>query len=161
MFCKDKNFSEKRQWYLTIINKQRANNIVFLGLCSFITKINITFALKYRTIMDKENLRKLFKFYSGEEDNPFIGKDNFSAKWWEGEKCLLMLVENDKETWNRIANLLKKAIKENAVTTHLVDEKIDFDQRVIYFYLDLWNGKNFPYDSLDDIFGYVATKKKA
>lgn len=105
--------------------------------------------------MKKEELLELFKFYKEEKQNPFIGRDTMKAKWWEGEKALFTLVEEDKFAWQRILNNLKKGIDKGYVSGYLIDTTISIEQRVIYFYLDLWNGKNFPHDSLDDIFYYV------
>ena len=105
--------------------------------------------------MDKEELLGLFKYYREEKVNPFIGKDLMKAKWWEGEKDLLTKVENDTEVWQRITDAFNDAIKGRGVSGNLIDESIAFNQRAIYFYLDLWNGKNFPNDSLDDIFEYI------
>lgn len=105
--------------------------------------------------MERTDLLKLFKFYKEEKENPFIGKDLMKAKWWEGEKNLLTKVEDDDKVWKSITDIYTEAINEKVVSGALIDEKINFDQRAIYFYLDLWNGKNYPYDSLDDIFEYI------
>lgn len=107
--------------------------------------------------MDKKDLLYLFKFYREEEKNPFI-VGTLSSKWWEGEKAFLNLITEDKDALARIIEHLKDAIKEGAATAHLIDNTINIEQRALYYYLDLWNGKNYPYDSLDDIFDYVRAK---
>lgn len=105
--------------------------------------------------MERKELLELFKFYKEEKSNPFIGSDAMKAKWWEAEKSLLSAVERDSKTWQRVVSSLTKAIKEDGVSGVLADNGIDINQRAVYFYIDLWNGKNHPYDSLDDIFLYV------
>ena len=35
--------------------------------------------------MTAKELLSLFKYYKSENTNPFKGKDNNSALWWEGE----------------------------------------------------------------------------
>ena len=105
--------------------------------------------------MKKEDLLGIFKFYKEEKANPFIGKDPMKAKWWDGEKSLMTMIENDDAAWKRLADTFSEAIREKGVSGDLIDESINFNKRAVYFYLDLWNGKNFPYDSLDDIFEYI------
>lgn len=105
--------------------------------------------------MKKKDLLELFKFYKEEKENPFVGKDLMKAKWWEGEKNLLLLTENDSDAWRNITETFMEALSNKEVSGPLIDKNISFDQRAVYFYLDLWNGKNYPYDSLDDIFEYI------
>lgn len=107
--------------------------------------------------MEKNELLKLFKYYRGEVDNPYE-PNTIPFKWWEGEKSLLEKVTDDKEIWERIIRSLREAIKERAVSEYLLDDNVSIEKRAICFYLDLWNGKSFPYDSLDDIFEYIKAE---
>lgn len=104
--------------------------------------------------MKKEDLLALFKFYKGEKSNPYIGKDSMKAKWWEGEKAMITIAIDNRK-WQFIANSLKEAIRNNEVSGALIDSSIPIEKRIIIYFLDLWHGKWYPYDSLDDIFDYV------
>ena len=104
--------------------------------------------------MKREDLLVLFKFYKSEESNPYIGKDSMKAKWWEGEKAMLTTaIDNHK--WEQIADSLKEAIKNHEVSGSLIDDTIPIEKRTVIYFLDLWHGKWFPYDSLDEIYDYV------
>ena len=107
--------------------------------------------------MNKASLIKLFKFYKEEQENPFVGKDFMKSKWWEGEKMFLENFRNDPGFFERVKKGLVDGIKEKQVSGFLADESNSIEARTVVFYLDLWNGKWFPYDSLDDIFDYVKS----
>ncbi len=104
--------------------------------------------------MEREDLLSLFKFYKGEETNPFTGKEPMKAKWWEGEKALLETAIEGKR-WEVIVDSLKEAIRDKEVHRTLADDTIPIENRAIVYYLDIWNSRWFPNDSLDDIFDYV------
>lgn len=107
--------------------------------------------------MTPKELLSYYKFFKGEKSNPYA-PNSLPFKWWEGEKMLFEHNADDKSFWERIVGSLKKAIKERLANYPLTDESISIEQRAIYYYLDLWNGKNFPYDSLDDIFEYIKAE---
>lgn len=105
--------------------------------------------------MNRKRLFELLKFYKGETINPFIGNDPLKAKWWEGEKALLERVDEEEDFFARVKEMLLEAIQKGHVNNALADEKRSLDERTIVFFLDLWHGKHYPYDSLDDIFDYI------
>lgn len=107
--------------------------------------------------MENKDLLKLFKYYRGEENNPFIGKDTMKAKWWEGEKMFFDNAMNDPAFLNRVRESLEEACERGTVSGYIADNNNPVEKRTLVFYLDLWNGKNYPYDSLDDIFEYIRT----
>lgn len=107
--------------------------------------------------METEEVKKYLKYYKGEETNPFQ-PISLQYKWWEGEKMLAENVSDDKQFWNRLENKLNEAVRDGMVSGYLIDKTVPIEKRAICFYLDLWNGKNFPYDSLDDIFEYIKSE---
>ena len=100
--------------------------------------------------MTKEQLIKQCKYYKGEEECPFAASSN-KALWWHGEKTLSDNVSDDKSFFHRLKGLLKEAIVSGDCTGVLTDKSIPIEKRAIILYLDLWHGKNFPYDDLDVI----------
>lgn len=103
--------------------------------------------------MKREDLLKLFKYYKGEKNNPHeVGTMPF--KWWEGEKDFLGRFENDEGFFARVKDSLLEAIEKKEVSGNLIEEKRPIEERTLIFFLDLWNGKTYPNDSLDDIFTY-------
>ena len=105
--------------------------------------------------MNRADLLALFKFYREEEKNPFIGKDAMKAKWWDGEKTFLETCVGDPLFFDKVKSLLEEAYGKGEVNGYLADKENPTGKRVLVFYLDLWNGKYHPYDSLDDIFEYI------
>lgn len=103
--------------------------------------------------MTKEELIKQCKYYTGEEECPYEDGSN-EALWWNGEKCLLDSVSCDENFFYRLVGSYKEALASGDCSGALVDQSFPFEKRVILFYLDLWHGKNFPYDSLDVINQY-------
>ena len=103
--------------------------------------------------MNKANLMPLLKYYKGEEAPP----DAFNpvqSLWWEGERSLVGHVENDDGFYNRLLTTYREALENNAVSGILADKKIDENKRAIVYYLDIWHGQYYPYDSLDLIYQY-------
>lgn len=105
--------------------------------------------------MKKEDLLGLFKFYKGEVENPFATNDSMKAKWWEGEKMFFDNAMNDPAFFNRVKESLEEACERGAVSGYIADSNNPVEKRTLVFYLDLWHGKFFPYDNLDDIYDYV------
>lgn len=103
--------------------------------------------------MDKKTLLSLFKYYKGENDNPYMDNKN-ACMWWYGEESLMSLCNGNWEKFDDIKKMLEEAITKGHVSDMLIDESIGIDKRTIVFYLDLWHGKHFPYNSLDEIFNY-------
>lgn len=99
------------------------------------------------------NLLNLFKYYKQEAQCPFP-VNSLDALWWKGEKQLYETCINDPEFFDRIKKNLNNALSENACSGLLLDKSTPFDKKAIIFYLDLWHGKNFPYDNLDLIHKY-------
>ena len=96
----------------------------------------------------------MYKYFKGEQENPFAAKDQLSAKWWDGEKSFHENTQSDPNFSDTVSKMLKDAIKANDVTGILADETVDFNKRILIFYLDIWHSKWFPYDDLDLIFKY-------
>ena len=46
------------------------------------------------------------------------------------------------------------ALSHNSLNGRLLDKSISKKERILLFYLDLWHGKWFPYDNLDEIRNY-------
>ena len=108
---------------------------------------------RHLRIMKKDQLLPLLKFYKGETDVP----ENFTPVqqlWWEGEKLLVENVERDPVYFSRLLDLYREAFNEQKVLGRLADTKINENKRVIIFFLDIWHGRNYPYDSLDLINEY-------
>ncbi|MBQ9212343.1 MAG: hypothetical protein IJ150_00155 [Bacteroidales bacterium] len=103
--------------------------------------------------MKKTDILKYCKYYHGEKENPYK-KNTTNAIWWNGEQILCNETKNDKDFFYRLINRLQNAIKEKHCTGILVDESIPIEKRTIIYYLDLWHGRFFPYDSFDVINTY-------
>lgn len=103
--------------------------------------------------MTKEELIEQCKYYNGEEECPYEDGSN-GALWWNGEKCLLDSISCDENFFYRLVDLYKEALASGDCSGALVDQSFPIEKRVILFFLDLWHGKNFPYDSLDVINHY-------
>ena len=100
-----------------------------------------------------QTLSEHFKYFKGEKENPFeVGTT--SALWWNGEKQLYNTVENDDGYLDAITDEYEKALRDNQCSGALIDKKLPLTSRAIIFYLDLWHGRYFPYDSLDVIHTY-------
>ena len=104
--------------------------------------------------MTAKELLNLFKYYKSENTNPFKGKDNNSALWWEGEKAMYESFLLDNGYWQRLVELFDKGLSEGSLSGILTDENKPKGERIIIFFLDLWHGRHFPYDSYDMIFDY-------
>ena len=104
--------------------------------------------------MTTQEILKHFKYYKGEKKNPFIEKDKNSALWWDGEKTFYERVANDSKFYENVVALLEKAIQSNHVSGPLIDDNKPMVEKAILYYLDLWHGKWFPYDSFDKIYDY-------
>lgn len=96
----------------------------------------------------------VLSYYNGEEKNPFVGIDENSRLWWDGEKVFYDLAVRDgggEQFINNLEEWFDKSLKEGDLTGRLVDTKIPQKTRLLIFFLDLWHGKWFPYDSFDVI----------
>ncbi len=103
--------------------------------------------------MTKDKLMPLLKYFHGENVPP----DDFNRvqqMWWSGEKLLYDNVAKDEDYFDKVLNLYREAVEQNGVSGVLADKKIDEDKRAIIYFLDIWHGKYFPYDSLDLIHEY-------
>lgn len=94
---------------------------------------------------------EIYRYYKGEEKNPFYGENRVHAMWWDGEK---MYHETQPDFKQRVKDQLLDAIKKNELSGPLLNEKLSLEVRSIIFFLDLWHGKWFPYDDKDLIFEY-------
>lgn len=103
--------------------------------------------------MTTTQLQRLLKYYNGEEQCPYEVNTN-GELWWHGEKELLEHCQRDNDFFNRIVTTLKNTINDGGCTGTLTDKTLPIEQRAIVFYLDLWHGKNYPYDDLDLINKY-------
>ena len=96
---------------------------------------------------------KQCRYYKGEEECPF-DRGSIDALWWCGEKSLSDNVSDDKSFFQRLKDSLEDALTSGDCDGVLIDSAIPLEKRAIIFYLDLWHGKNFPYDNLDLINQY-------
>lgn len=94
-----------------------------------------------------------YKYYKGEKKNPFSPQEN-GFIWWEGEKLFSQSDKKDRSFYQRVLASYNKALTDNSVSGILADQSVQLEKRVLVFYLDLWHGKHFPYDSYDAIFKY-------
>ena len=97
-----------------------------------------------------------FKYYHGEQKNPFEKKDENAAMWWEGEKVFYESISRDDGNRFRknITRDYEDALSHNSLKGRLLDKSISKKDRILLVYLDLWHGKWFPYDNLDEIRNY-------
>lgn len=109
---------------------------------------------KILSIMNKTEILSLFKFYKKEDSNPFE-PNSLSSRWWDGEKSFYNLVSDNSAALKRITNELQEGIDKGLVSPPLTDNNLSIEHRALIFYLDLWNGKWFPYDNLDFIQDYI------
>ena len=106
--------------------------------------------------MTQNELIKQCRYYKGEAECPF-DESSVEALWWSGEKSLADNVFGDKNFFQRLKESLEEAIVSDECTGVLIDSSIPIEKRTIIFYLDLWHGRNFPYDDLDIINQYLPT----
>ena len=106
--------------------------------------------------MTQNELIKQCRYYKGEEECPF-DRSSIEALWWSGEKLLSDNVSRDKNFFQRLKQSLEEAIASDECTGVLIDNSISLEKRAIIFYLDLWHGRNFPYEDLDIINQYLPT----
>ena len=104
--------------------------------------------------MKTEKLLDLFKYFKNEKVNPFVGRDDNAALWWDGEKLLYENVKKDDAYWNRLMTSFDNAINAGNCGGNLLDNAQSKEKRAILFFLDIWHGRNFPYDSFDVIKEY-------
>ncbi|MEA4827449.1 MAG: hypothetical protein VB130_12595 [Clostridium sp.] len=97
---------------------------------------------------------EMYKYFKGEQENPFAGKDQLAALWWNGEKSFHDKTQSDPDFINTVGKMLMDAVEANDVDGILADETVDINKRILVFYLDLWHSKWFPYNDLDLIFKY-------
>lgn len=106
--------------------------------------------------MTRDALIKQCRYYKGEDECPF-DRGSIDALWWSGEKSLADKVSDDKSFFQRLKDSLEEALASDECTGVLIDSSISLEKRAIIFYLDLWHGKNFPYDDFDVIRQYLPT----
>ena len=84
-----------------------------------------------------------FKYYNGEETNPFLKKHENSAHWWEGEKIFRgnLTGEEGDDFIKRVTEMYRGALAAKNVSGRLADTSLPEKERILIFYLDLWNGK--------------------
>ena len=101
-----------------------------------------------------EKLLINFKYYKQEKENPYKGTDANAAMWWDGERLLFEKVQADPEYYNKLNKEFDEALAAGACSGVLADENNAREKRAIIFFLDIWHGKFFPYDSADQIKQY-------
>ena len=101
-----------------------------------------------------EKLLQNFKYYKQEKENPFKVTDANAAMWWDGERVLFENAQSDPEYLGRLNNEFDEALAAGACSGVLVDEKVAREKRAIIFFLDIWHGKFFPYESANQIKQY-------
>ena len=106
--------------------------------------------------MTRDELIKQCRYYKGEEECTF-DRGSIDALWWGGEKMLADNVSCDERFFQRLKDSFEEDLAAGDLDGGYVDSSIPLEKRVIIFYLDLWHGKNFPYDDLDIIRQYLPT----
>ena len=106
--------------------------------------------------MTRDELIKQCRYYKGEEECPFDGGSIDSVRWG-GEKILADNVSCDERFFQRLKDSLEDALTSGDCDGVLIDSTIPLEKRAIIFYLDLWHGKNFPYDDFDITNQYLPT----
>ena len=96
---------------------------------------------------------KQCRYYKGEEECPFERNSNADL-WWGGEKMFVNSASRDEHFFQRMKDSFEDALASGHCKGVLVDSSIPIEKRVLIFYLDLWHGKNFPYDDFDVINQY-------
>lgn len=102
--------------------------------------------------MTKQELLKQFKYYHG-EDEPPKDYDNNKRLWWGGEKVLFEKCL-EPSFWDRLESSFRGAEEKKALSGVLADASVSETKRIIIYFLDIWHGRYFPYDSLDEINHY-------
>jgi hypothetical protein len=108
--------------------------------------------MRNKEVVDLAKILSLFQYYKGEKECPF--QEQNSAMWWAGEELFYKMICHNDGTWEKFQNDLEEGIEKGYITGILADESISLEQRVIVFFMDLWHGKWFPYDSWDVIYDY-------
>lgn len=104
--------------------------------------------------MNVTQILPFLKYFKGEERNPFIRISPNSALWWDGEKSLVDALAENPSFWGVLINSFNEAVANGDCSGVLIDETIAYEKRLIIFYLDLWHGRYFPYDTKDAICNY-------
>ena len=141
--CKD-----LAEYWTVMINEAQRNQV---GLVSFerqLFRYFISSRMTYRGFS--------FKYYHGEQDNPFIDKNKNAAMWWSGEKLFYESIKREEgdRFIKSIARDFENALSHNSLKGKLLDKSISKKDRILLFFLDLWHGKWFPYDNHDEIVYY-------
>ncbi|ATA74691.1 hypothetical protein ACILDT_09695 [Capnocytophaga canis] len=100
-----------------------------------------------------ERIYKSCKYYKKEKQNPFIDSDKLKARFWEGEKIFCEECEVNEKYYNIMLKELNLSIRKGNVTGKLLSPSMPIEEKVILFFIDLWNGKWFPYE-IDVILKY-------
>ena len=98
-----------------------------------------------------------FKYYNFEEQNPFTENDGNASLWWDGEKLFYENISREGEGDAFIARLQEHyndAKANNWLSGIHHDPAISERDHLLFFYLDLWHSKWFPYDDFDVIKDY-------
>lgn len=108
--------------------------------------------IKFAT-MEAKNFK--FKYYNGEEENPFTDDGNASL-WWDGERLFYETITapGGDSFIKRLRDNYDDALARGGLSGPLADESVPRETRLLIFYLDLWHGKWYPYDDLDEILKY-------
>lgn len=97
-----------------------------------------------------------FKYYHEEGQNPFTGKDENAAMWWEGEKLFFdSISRKDGDVFlDNITEMYENALTYNDTSEIHRDKSMSKKNHILLFFLDMWHGKWFPYDEWDVIKKY-------
>lgn len=103
--------------------------------------------------MELKNFR--FKYFNGEEENPYKDDGNASL-WWDGEKSFYekLTAPGGDSFIERLRDNYDAAFLRGGVSGLLADESVPKETRLLVSYLDLWHGKWYPFDDLDEILKY-------
>lgn len=97
-----------------------------------------------------------FKYYHGEDSNPFIDKDMNAEMWWDGEKLFYdSISREDGDVFiKNITEWYKDALSYNDTSEIHRDKSMSKMEHILLFYLDMWHSKWFPDGDWDVIKEY-------
>ena len=96
-----------------------------------------------------------FKYYHGEKENPYHGKDENSAMWWDGEKLFYDSINWEGDGFiENITRWYEEALTHNDTSDIHRDPLLSKKDHILLFYLDMWHGKWFPYEDFNVINQY-------
>lgn len=104
-------------------------------------------------MMTKEELLQICKYYKGEVQSD-KNMDYMWRRWWAGEELFVSNCLDDPGFFSRMRLSFEEALSNDWLQGVYLDNSISIEKKIMIYYLDLWHGKWFPYDSSDVIMSY-------